>query len=74
MEIFMGFERIIFSPVSLIWVAIFIGYIAFKALSDEEARQSAKQTVSRSMAKPRESIGVLVFWGLMALGWFFLLT
>ena len=74
MEIFMGFERILFSPVSLIWVAIFIGYIAFKALSDKEVRQSAKQTVSNSIAKPGESMGVLIFWGLMALGWFFLLT
>ena len=74
MEIFMGFERFFFSPVSLIWVVIFFGYIAYKALSDREVRQSAKQTISRSMAKPKESIGVMIFWGLMALGWFFLLT
>jgi hypothetical protein len=74
MELFMGFERILFSPVSLIWVVIFFGYIAFKALSDKEVRQSAKQTVSNSIAKPGESIGVLIFLGFMAIGWFFLLT
>ena len=74
MEIFMGFERIFFSPVSLIWVVIFFGYIAYKALADKEVRQSAKQTIVKSAAKPGESVGVLIFWGLMALGWFFLLT
>jgi hypothetical protein len=73
-EIFMGFERIFFSPVSAVWVFIFLGYVAYKALSDKEVRQSAKQTVSNSVAKPGESMGVLIFWGLMALGWFFLLT
>ena len=73
-EIFMGFERIFFSPVSLIWVVIFFVYIAYKALADEKVRQSAKQTLSKSIAKPGESIGVLIFWGLMSLGWFFLLT